>query len=112
MQTKSLYQIKKYGANFGLFFRGSLVESGVFTTRATALRHKRIAENEYRKRTRVRISCDQCQMLSINGMACHEHGCPNSSKVWEQGEWVKYRECRECGCDVRDGEQCDCQETE
>lgn len=30
-------------------------------------------------------------MLSINGMACHEAGCPNSGKTWipERGEWVR-----------------------
>ena len=22
--------------------------------------------------------CDQCEVLSINGLACHETGCPNS----------------------------------
>ena len=56
------------------------------------------------------VSCDQCQMLSINGVACHEHGCPNQAKVFEDGEWIKYRECFESGCDVRDGENCDCME--
>jgi hypothetical protein len=54
--------------------------------------------------------CDQCQMLSINGTPCHESGCPNMSKVYEDGEWVKYFECRECGADVRQGECCDCSE--
>lgn len=24
----------------------------------------------------VSIRCDSCQMVSINGMACHETGCP------------------------------------
>ena len=23
------------------------------------------------------MNCDQCEMLSINGHACHESGCPN-----------------------------------
>jgi hypothetical protein len=27
-----------------------------------------------------RVHCDQCEMLAINGIACHEHGCPNSRK--------------------------------
>ena len=26
------------------------------------------------------MKCDQCEMLSINGVACHEIGCPNSKK--------------------------------
>jgi hypothetical protein len=25
----------------------------------------------------VRVKCDQCEILVINGIACHEHGCPN-----------------------------------
>jgi hypothetical protein len=57
-------------------------------------------------RTTERISCDRCSMLAINGTACHETGCPNSGKRWEDGEWVKYIECRECGCDVRKGDEC------
>lgn len=44
-----------------------------------------------------RVHCDQCQMLSINGVACHETGCPNSRKVWTDGEWQTVYECRECG---------------
>lgn len=24
--------------------------------------------------------CDQCVMVRINGVACHEHGCPNARK--------------------------------
>lgn len=59
---------------------------------------------------KVPLSCDQCEMLSINGVACHEIGCTNMGAKWEDGAWVKYFECRECGCDVRKGESCDCQE--
>ena len=45
------------------------------------------------------MNCDQCQMLSINGVACHEIGCQNSRKTWdaERGEWLRLIECRECG---------------
>jgi hypothetical protein len=25
----------------------------------------------------VRVRCSQCQALVINGMACHERGCPH-----------------------------------
>ena len=61
---------------------------------------------------RVKVSCDQCNMLSINGVACHEHGCPNSRKTWvaDRQEWVRFVECFECGCDVEVGESCSCQE--
>jgi len=30
--------------------------------------------------------CNQCEMLTINGVACHETGCPNTP-----------RECKWCG---------------
>jgi hypothetical protein len=34
----------------------------------------------------ARVGCSQCQALCINGVACHEHGCPNIVPT-----------CRECG---------------
>jgi hypothetical protein len=34
----------------------------------------------------ARACCSQCEALVINGIACHEHGCPNIVPV-----------CRECG---------------
>lgn len=36
------------------------------------------------------LNCDQCEMLSINGMACHETGCPNARKAWDHDlcAWV------------------------
>jgi len=57
-----------------------------------------------------RVHCDQCEMLSINGVACHEHGCPNMGAKWdrETRTWVKYYECWNCGCEVLRGEECDC----
>ena len=34
--------------------------------------------------------CDQCDSAYINGVYCHEHGCPNRNKVWDEEaqEWV------------------------
>ena len=57
------------------------------------------------------MRCDQCQMLSINGIPCHETGCPNSRKTWieERGEWVLFVECRICEGDVEVGTVCECQ---
>ena len=54
------------------------------------------------------MNCDQCQMLSINGAACHETGCPNARKEWNDviQEWVKVHKCRECGCTFEDGKSC------
>jgi hypothetical protein len=59
----------------------------------------------------MEFGCDQCQMLSINGVACHETGCPNGKKTWipERG-WVLFLKCFNCGCDVEAGEHCDCQD--
>lgn len=25
----------------------------------------------------IQVQCSQCAAVSINGVACHEHGCPN-----------------------------------
>lgn len=36
-----------------------------------------------------RMKCDRCEMLGINGVPCHETGCPNMRKVWVEGEWVE-----------------------
>lgn len=30
-------------------------------------------------RTRT-VTCDQCDILVINNVVCHEHGCPNVDK--------------------------------
>lgn len=49
-----------------------------------------------------RMGCDQCQMMSINGHAVHEEGCPNDGARWdsENGMWIPQRECSECGEEV------------
>ncbi len=28
----------------------------------------------------IRVGCSQCQTLVINGVACHETGCPNQPR--------------------------------
>lgn len=40
----------------------------------------------------IPMHCDSCQIVAINGIACHEIGCPDS---WKDTT----RECFECGCD-------------
>ena len=34
--------------------------------------------------------CDQCTWVYINGIFCHETGCPNQHKDWDEEEstWV------------------------
>lgn len=27
-----------------------------------------------------RVTCDSCAVLVINGVICHEHGCPNARR--------------------------------
>ncbi len=55
-----------------------------------------------------RVKCARCQMLSINGIACHETGCPNMGARWdaESGEWIKQRKCFDCGCTVDADDEC------
>ncbi len=49
---------------------GPIVIKPIFGGPTTTLKPKK-------RRTR-RIRCDQCDVLAINGIGCHEHGCPNS----------------------------------
>lgn len=59
------------------------------------------------------ITCDSCRLLSINGIVCHETGCPNSGSRWDgqTREWVKQRKCFDCGYMVDIDDPC-CQATE
>lgn len=38
----------------------------------------------------VKVACDSCQLVRINGVICHETGCP---AAWRS----ERRECRWCG---------------
>ena len=31
----------------------------------------------------VRVRCSQCEACVINGLAAHEHGCPNADTTWK-----------------------------
>ena len=35
----------------------------------------------------VDLSCNQCEAMMIQGVYCHETGCPNAHKVKVYGEW-------------------------
>lgn len=41
---------------------------------------------EYRTMTKTK-RCNQCQQLRINGVVCHETGCPNAWKVRRECKW-------------------------
>jgi hypothetical protein len=43
--NKSEYAVHRVGDNYGLFLRGSLVQCGIFATRSTANKYRRLAEN-------------------------------------------------------------------
>jgi len=47
--------------------------------------------------------CPACEVSMINGVRCHEHGCP---EAWRDS----IKTCRECGCDFKpeNSEQCLC----
>jgi len=47
-------------------------------------------------------ACNSCEILYINGLKCHEHGCPDA--------WKDYsRECNWCGSQFKpEGESQDC----
>jgi len=45
------------------------------------LRQLGFDESYYRRDTRVwKVKCSQCEAVVINGLPCHEHGCPNKKK--------------------------------
>jgi hypothetical protein len=58
------------------------------------------------------VTCDSCAWARINGVFCHETGCPNAGRTWDQDReaWIKYVPCWSCGDDVEVGETCDCNE--
>lgn len=58
------------------------------------------------------MKCDQCEMLSINGVPCHETGCPNARKQWDGEQWRAVFNCRECGCQNYVGDACTCDDQE
>ncbi len=46
-----------------------------------SLRRRGFDRSEYdRKNGTHRVRCSQCEALVINGVACHESGCPNEKK--------------------------------
>jgi hypothetical protein len=59
-----------------------------------------------------RIHCDQCEALMINGVFCHETGCPNAhSRYAGEDDWIKQRKCFQCGCMIDTDDPC-CSDSE
>lgn len=49
------------------------------------------------------VACSQCEALVINGVACHERGCPNQpGECQECGGLTEHgrRLCESCGADA------------
>lgn len=59
-------------------------------------------------KARKAVRCDQCQSAYVNGVFCHETGCPNTHSRYdvESGAWVKQRKCFDCGCTVDADDPC------
>lgn len=59
------------------------------------------------KRNRL-PKCNQCDSAMINGIYCHETGCPNMNSRYdtESETWIKQRECFDCGCTVDADDPC------
>jgi hypothetical protein len=32
----------------------------------------------------LKVMCSQCEPMVVNGVPCHEQGCPNIIKEWEE----------------------------
>lgn len=47
---------------------------------------------------RTRVRCGSCALVSINGVPCHETGCPDSWINPRTGEGYP-APCWSCGCD-------------
>jgi hypothetical protein len=89
--------------------RFEVLEEGPFDTREAAVAFAEAEVSvQWQWRVTQPVRCNRCAMLAINGMNCHETGCPNLGSRWDavEAEWVRYVKCFECGCDVREGEVC------
>jgi hypothetical protein len=42
----------------------------------------------------------------IQGVFCHESGCPNANKVWDGEAWVRVWICPMCGEEAPEGFEC------
>ena len=54
------------------------------------------------------MRCDSCELLSINGVACHETGCRNARARWDSqsSSWVRQYTCFTCGYAADAGSEC------
>lgn len=50
--------------------------------------------------------CDQCEVLTINGIPCHENGCPNKH-IDPSTQEPYVRKCKWCGSEHKNGPKFD-----
>ena len=52
--------------------------------------------------------CDQCEAAMVNGVFCHETGCPNTHKRYNKANdvWETMIKCPICGYDYPEGTEC------
>jgi hypothetical protein len=43
-------------------------------------------DNQGRFNASILVACSQCEVLVINGVPTHEHGCPNLRKAKQQDD--------------------------
>lgn len=41
--------------------------------------------SKYEGASRWLVACSQCEAACIDGIACHEHGCPNGRRAAQDG---------------------------
>ena len=70
---------------------------------------KRLSLDDDAPETGYIPKCDQCDSVTINGLYCHETGCPNARKRYDTDSelWVEVVTCPECG-NVYDPEEESC----
>lgn len=56
------------------------------------------------------MQCNQCVATMINGVLCHETGCPNANSRYDKENemWIPQYECYWCADKVDEGEVCSC----
>jgi hypothetical protein len=52
--------------------------------------------------TYLAVRCSQCEAAVINGVPCHERGCPNAAKAKRLAAEEEYAEA--CGYNENEGE--------
>ena len=56
-------------------------------------------DESYRSGRYWRVKCSQCEAHAINGIPCHEHGCPNAKHECKGcATWIPARHtyCADC----------------